>query len=1270
MTLHDPILRFLGVRHGSDPRTLLGLNRGHVQAPQIEAALRERLASVLQHPDSRSPDAELVRKVLRESAEHLKREVAESNLATAVTVPEPVSVAPFLSKASKSSPPRQPASASPTPTDGTPSWLTPRRPSREPMLFHLTAFDRLVLAVLVASGGWNANSRARLVALAAAHGLTVQGLIRVVQGLSHYASSGGARLDVNEITAGESLSNYMPPAPTGPPVGAALLDMLTENFSAELKREDPWTTIKLALIFGALTIGALILAVRIALYPSLPPPAEPPSVATSPFVATTSVSSGGSTHSAARQATTPRRIAAYPKIPTFLGNALPGESIKAVEQFRDIPARLDEIARKITVEEQPSEAVFRHWEADIDTIAIGWQLADSSSRKQIEAKLVEVLRAAGDRPSVSDRLLNSFIAPPTVAAPLDIWRGAWKTQTSWKIAAASDLVPPVVRQRALALLENAMPNTERHRTSEDAAAAWLDLLVPQLVTMIELNDQTYDYWELWLAAQRGLGKGERHDASITRALHAVLATDTDLGRAGRTVNVAARLLHVAVESSSVRIKSDLQAIFDDEKISSRDLWVLTSLLSMNDEATWFPDGMVLPDDADMMHRWRIRDEFDRIWPTEASLAEGENAHGVSSGRPLAVDPSHVESWSGVVDTVLAQPPLALPEELLRQLIQASALIEAAEALVVQDHTEYVSIMMEMASDTDPRTIKVPRRPAGRVGQQMTPDGSWSHTYQQAGKSPEQRIEAIRTLRTTNAGDLGPSDADLLVREAYRGSPAEVRAAAQEMVVKFINGPNIAQAMLDQFGDAPVTDSLAKLIADVTSQPVPSVRVAGWAVAAKVALLEHALELRPQSESGIDALASTLADSYATRLSLIRRERMKQSAARQPHHVAGALVQAWHEQAEPLRVANPLPDTLSNLQRRRAMRSRLVDGPMHQFSAHQLALLDLVAYIAVAEQPAKRETVAAILRDSADARNASSTVLEQALHTERAMVRIWRVRLGLDESNAEGADGTRANAAFTAVSPSIFPPSDMRHPMLEPWLPRLELLSPNNPAEYFELAEEIADAHGQSPGRDLARWLFAVSGAIDPSRLGRSACLALADLETDAKHKQRLLALASLMGGGMLGPRNADSRQTAPMPTWNNASGSASMLAAALAMSDGLGHYRRGEGPKALAAFRKPGATELLTKFDRHLAPNGGAERILDDCKHFRGNATPILPPEQIVAMMNVELALLSGTDRTWASDLLLYNAQPLMEVDPDRLVDTLGVDARRILFRNGRWTDR
>jgi hypothetical protein len=55
-------------------------------------------------------------------------------------------------------------------------------------------------------------------------------------------------------------------------------------------------------------------------------------------------------------------------------------------------------------------------------------------------------------------------------------------------------------------------------------------------------------------------------------------------------------------------------------------------------------------------------------------------------------------------------------------------------------------------------------------------------------------------------------------------------------------------------------------------------------------------------------------------------------------------------------------------------------------------------------------------------------------------------------------------------------------------------------------------------------------------------------------------------------------------------------------------------------------------------------------------------------MLQFEAALLAGDNRSWAGDLLLTGGRPLIEVDPDRLDEALGVDASRPCYRQGKWT--
>jgi hypothetical protein len=230
-----------------------------------------------------------------------------------------------------------------------------------------------------------------------------------------------------------------------------------------------------------------------------------------------------------------------------------------------------------------------------------------------------------------------------------------------------------------------------------------------------------------------------------------------------------------------------------------------------------------------------------------------------------------------------------------------------------------------------------------------------------------------------------------------------------------------------------------------------------------------------------------------------------------------------------------------------------------------------------------------------------------------------------------------------------------------WNDRLEALRPSEPLAYFELAEEMADAASDAAQRDLARHLFALAGSLDPDRLGGSACLAMAAMESDERAKRRMLAMAALLGGDTF-------------VTWR-ADGSSMMQGrivlpigspAAISLAEAFGHYRRGQGARAMETLRRPGVTELLNQCDRMLPMR--AARFIDECRQMRG-ARPRLSAIDLIRMLRLEAALL-GAERTWSSDWLLTEGRPLIEVDPMRMHDALGVDASRPYFRNGRWVER
>jgi hypothetical protein len=992
-----PFQRFLGIDESADPATLLGLPGGPQDRQRIQAALVARLERLHRHPDGQSKEAERVRRRLREAAAMLLAGAADEE--------------------DDASPPIRPVS--PRQVQAAPSGpVRPSSPraggSERPQL---TEFDRHVLAILVGSGGWNPASRARLVGLAGSYGITASGLLKVVTALSRYAQSGGPRLDVAQITVDGRRFEPRAPAPVRVDQRATRLSQVGERLSEELAGGDVWSTVRLSAFFGVLTLILGFIVLRAVLRTPEPGPS-----AESGMQATLEATGPG-TH--ARQdppgaedgGAFSSRPARFQPLPTFLGNALPLVATEAADRCADLPAAFDEVARKLSITDDPAESVYRNWEVSIETIATGWVLADESTRAAIDRAITDVLFELADKPSVGDRLLQSLL-PPTgrLIDPADVWRGAWQAGTLGSISGSTTLPPAVVAragdQLAVTVDDSAI---EAMDDFTGAAAAWLDQAMSGLVDVLEYDDRAYDAWEMWIAVQRELGDDDRFNAAIMLAARRILETNTDLARPGPSVNVLGRLLLIADFRQSPVVKDALAQWFDapPARVSDHDLWVLTSLLAQSDAAPWFGEDLVLPDRAGMLFRNRIRDRIADRWPPVREV--GERAR-MAQGRGISVDARLAARWLAVAERAIAQRPARGDEELAAQLLIACRVNEAAallagrkpdEATAVIGTIEGVLFQSGTADDParlSPGTLLQWLRPPGggvppnRRGRAVGPDGEWAAAYESARRTAEEKLKWLNALRASEGTDLGPIDAEVFVHEVYLGSPQEVRSLARAILNPiFAAGPNVAREMLDQFPDAPHNEGVSEVIRRLTGRVLPPARSEVWETEARLALLHHALSLHPAADSVVDDFAQFLIESFAERITAQRQDLALSLALRAPQHAAAELAEVWRERAGALVASRPLPDDLSGLQRRRAMRHRLAEGPIQMLVAEQLTVLDYLTYVTVAEQPGLREAAQGVLTESAEARAESGHVLQQAIEAERAVSRMWALRMNVAPS---------------------------------------------------------------------------------------------------------------------------------------------------------------------------------------------------------------------------------------------------------------------------------
>ena len=226
---------------------------------------------------------------------------------------------------------------------------------------------------------------------------------------------------------------------------------------------------------------------------------------------------------------------------------------------------------------------------------------------------------------------------------------------------------------------------------------------------------------------------------------------------------------------------------------------------------------------------------------------------------------------------------------------------------------------------------------------------------------------------------------------------------------------------------------------------------------------------------------------------------------------------------------------------------------------------------------------------------------------------------------------------------------------EVWNQQLESLDPDRPIEYFELGEEIADSAQTMRERALARELFGIAGLLDRERLGRSAALAIADLEERAATRQRLRAAAELL---------ADSSQVEQ--------GSSRALETSregrLAFCRVLGALRRGDAARAKRHLEKAD-TKVVVEELAHVLPGGsaGLDRDLDV---YSSGLRPDLNQNEVEAHLVAESVALAPKRASWSVMLRATGSAPLLVIDLERLDRLFGADPTRPFWRDGRWVDR
>ena len=734
-----------------------------------------------------------------------------------------------------------------------------------------------------------------------------------------------------------------------------------------VKDVDRWSERKRAtLIVSAVALVSLLIsAVSIGLIVSHVTQAETPTVA------------GGASGDADAVAPATSADAADQLGATFAGLGQPSAGSQGeVVQGESVLARL-----RIATVTPDRDAGAIATAALVPELAVEWIALDAATRRSVVAELVDLVYTAGA--GGRDALVAAIREPAAehaagVSQQNAIQAVAFSCGMLARLGQERDL-PAGVARTVRTTLEAALGADHPGRDVDfsGAARAALASLIVRMAPIAEVPGVDGD-WMAWSTAAGAASElRSQRDALLLVALGRLCerAPEPTLDAASLA---AIRQVTSEIDWTERSPRQWLVGAFADPAVSSADLYAITGLLARQTATLGIDMAMVVPPMANELRRAEIRDMIASQWGVREGYARDELVLTLVSAAQAALDATAGELTPE--QSLAAAFRLVLCILAARRLTSgffdaAVAAMERADAVVVRGGP----------SRSRPTRLDVNR------------DGEWARRYLSAGRHIGNRLELLQELEARAGDTIGPIDADVLLAEAFRGSPSDVRRLAQNVAANRRDDPWVLAAALDTLPTAPSTVAVARLVGELSNAPAPRLESPRWRTVARTRLVERTLALfaAEGTWASIDLLAEDFARLYE------ERSRPSPTPTDAPRggeppaaDLSASLMRARvRDQALAALPAHRAPSGLDRIDAERAARLRLVDGPLQRLVVEQRALAGAMAVLVGSERPAAAEAAAAVLDDLARACTVATHVLEQVAACERAILRLWLLRLG-------------------------------------------------------------------------------------------------------------------------------------------------------------------------------------------------------------------------------------------------------------------------------------
>ena len=998
-----PERRFLGLEVKSpDDRTLLALPKDALKSGQIEAALERRADEIARHPLAGGLEAKRLLQQLELAADRLQAELALSGKGPLHPIAARRAAVRLRSQSMDAASKVKQVVVAPSAVS---------KPGIGLSSDDLTEFDRVALAVLVVSGGWNATSAKRLATIAEDYQISIGDLERVVLGLTEFLSQGeGMRSAMGDV--GDSArSSWMGTQHRGG-IDAAegAVERVFTRINDVLRDEvGGHTAASQARLIAAFAIFALSWMAALGYLffwndggdssagsgntPDVATSGAPDSKGTEQAVARTQgdVDANGKPIGPIAALAAPAK---FPRPPGFVATPTPGSVAEAASGAAVWLVDLDEAARALAAGggrvEGSSESTraLGLMERALGLAADSWPAAGGYRNDAVRAfgSVVRVAQGADSLRRVMQLVPGSASATGQRALPP--WQRQWRLAFGAGCLASIALDPSQSPEVATAAREEMRLRSipiPRGTIEDPFASAAIDSLVasaPLLAEQLVFGSSTLEDVARWNEAVFAASRSPRlRIRALTAAIDAVLRAPGALDQPGPIVDALAYFIRSldftgrGAEADAVR--TALGAWLVDAKIPPTRIWVFTSLLDADLGIAWYGPDLVLATNADSAARTVLAQRVDKAFPRVTVTSIGE---------AISVETSQLELWKTKLAAVRALPSGNTSARLCNAAasLALARLVRAYE----RDDEKMSKLAVSVTEGISEREAKDwIASPSGlRSGLQSTgiPDGSFADEWK--ARDSKSRLEAIRTLRARPAaGDLGPIDARMAASEALRGGQADVRAELCSVLLeKYANGREVLRATLDALADSGVSEDGRIFVGQLSGA---SVAGRDWVSEGRRALLDKIYELDDSGENAIDAACAEIA-TQATALAVAFGGHEGSSVlSTRPDRSLSGLVDALRVEAASRFLAEPFPTTIDEIERLRNARRSLAISVTQRMAAESAALVDYAAMLVAARQPALRSKLTELLTAARRARAGGQSASAQIQGDVDAMLGI-------------------------------------------------------------------------------------------------------------------------------------------------------------------------------------------------------------------------------------------------------------------------------------------